>query len=463
LNDTIHFTINSNGVITNKTALAVGVYGLRVNVTNNVGNSISATFSVTVLANQPPSWDQIPTDKVVEFGNSFRYDLNASDFSGIGSWWINDTTHFAVDTTGVITNKISLSVGVYGLRVNVTDRLGNLLSATFKVTVQDTIAPTWLQIPTNHTIEEGSSFRYDLNATDLSGIDRYWLNDTHFTISIAGVITNSTVLSVKIYWVQVSVNDTHGNTLASIFNVTVLARAPPTWDQTPTDRVVELGNKFRYDLNATDFSDIGAWWINDTTHFAIDSSGVITNKTFLAVGVYYLRVNVTDTLGNNQPTMFKVTVRDTTPPAWTSTPSDLQFVANTTGHALSWTIYDLAPGTVLILRNGTQVSTPSWITRSQIITTNVDGLSVGTYNYTVIVRDASGNAITDTVWVRVTQPTTSTSPTGGIWDIINTVLNFLMNGYVLAAIILAVAVLAAMRGRKRLKTYEPRDLTTKFK
>ena len=549
VNDTTHFSIDSNGVITNSTGLAVGVYHLMVNVTNNVGNSISATFEVTVLASTPPTWDQIPTNQFIEFGNGFRYDLNATDFSGISGWWINDTTSFAISGAGVITNSISLSVQVYGLRVNVTDRLGNIQTAVFTLTVQDTIAPTWVQTPVDLVIESGGSFRYDLNATDLSGIDKYWLNDTaHFTMSSSGVLTNSTSLLAGVYGLHVYVNDTHGNILSSIFGVTVQPATPPSWVQSPTDRVAEFGSAFRYDLNATDFSGIGAWWVNDTTHFAIDTNGVITNKTPLVIGAYGIRVNVTDTLGHIQTATFKVTVQDTTspsfthvvtdrvvelgstwqydlnatdlsgvaswsvndtvhfsingqgvltnvtflpvgvyrlqirvndtynnariaslsvtvedttPPVWVQTPADLEYEANTTGHTLAWTSYDLAPANAQIWRNGSLIDTLPWTTRTQILTISVDGLSAGVYNYTIIARDGSGNSLADSVWVRVTRPTT-TQPTGGIGDIINLILNVLTNGYVVAGIVLAIAVASVVRGKKHRKMYEPRDLTPKL-
>jgi hypothetical protein len=96
-----------------------------------------------------------------------------------------------------------------------------------------------------------------------------------------------------------------------------------------------------------------------------------------------------------------------------------------------------------------------------VITISVDGLTAGAYNYTIVVTDGSGNAIVDSAWVTVTKPTTT--PAGGITDIITTILNLLMNGYVVTGIILAVAALAVVRGRRKPKTYEPRDVTTKFK
>jgi hypothetical protein len=449
------------GVITNKAFLAVGVYALQVIVMDGEGYTLFGSFSVTVQDTTPPTWGA-PTNQSVELGTSFRYDLNASDFSSI-LWWVNDTVNFAIDSaTGVLTNKTTLTLGVYGLRVNVTDIYSNRQTGTFTITVQDTLGPAWAETPVDHVIEAGTGFRYDLNASDLSGISQYWLNDTaHFTIDGIGVVTNATALSAGVYPLHVYANDTEGNILSGIFTVTVLSSAPPTWDQTPSDKVVELGLSFRYDLNASDYSGIGTWYVNNTVHFAIDGLGIITNTTSLTVGVYNLRVNVTDILGNIQTATFKLTVRDTTQPSWVQRPSDLQFEENTTGHALSWTAYDLAPGTIQILRNGTPAGNPAWTTRSQVITISVDGLTAGAYNYTIVVTDGSGNAIVDSAWVTVTKPTTT--PAGGITDIITTILNLLMNGYVVTGIILAVAALAVVRGRRKPKTYEPRDVTTKFK
>jgi hypothetical protein len=76
--------------------------------------------------------------------------------------------------------------------------------------------------------------------------------------------------------------------------------------------MIELGQDFRYDLNATDFSGLGTWALNDTTNFAIDSNGVITNNTALALGSYGLNVSVSDLLGFTRDTIFKLTVL--TPP-----------------------------------------------------------------------------------------------------------------------------------------------------
>jgi hypothetical protein len=90
-----------------------------------------------------PEWEPEPTDQVIELGQDFRYDLNATDFSGVDTvtWTVNDTTNFAIDSSGVITNIVDLAVGTYGLDVSVSDNGGYTRSAIFTVTVESPEAP----------------------------------------------------------------------------------------------------------------------------------------------------------------------------------------------------------------------------------------------------------------------------------------------------------------------------------
>jgi hypothetical protein len=88
------------------------------------------------------------------------------------------------------------------------------------------------------------------------------------------------------------------------------------------DQVVELGEGLVYDLDVTDMSGIGSWWLNDTTYFTIDQDGTITNSTPLVVGIYSVLVSVSDTLGNIQSSEITITVVDTTSPTTTPTTTD---------------------------------------------------------------------------------------------------------------------------------------------
>ncbi len=130
-----------------------------------------------------PFWLESPIDQVILIGETFRYDLNASVYGGVDHWWINDTLNFAIDQAGVITNITFLLPEDYGLRVYANDTEGNILSGSFTVIVEDWSSPTWVETPVDQLIECGVVLHYYMNATDVSGLDAGWLNDTlHFAI-----------------------------------------------------------------------------------------------------------------------------------------------------------------------------------------------------------------------------------------------------------------------------------------
>jgi hypothetical protein len=54
INDNENFEI-TNGLVTNRVTLALGGYNLNVTVTDNEGNSLTATFRVAVLESAGPS------------------------------------------------------------------------------------------------------------------------------------------------------------------------------------------------------------------------------------------------------------------------------------------------------------------------------------------------------------------------------------------------------------------------
>jgi PGF-pre-PGF domain-containing protein len=198
----------------------------------------------------------------------------------------------------------------------VNDTSGNINSTIISITVQDTTSPSWIQSLSNQSVEYGSSFSYDVNATDAVTLDKYYLNDTtNFTInSTTGLITNNTGLLLnEVYSLNISVNDTSGNILSSIISITVQDTTAPTWVESISNQVVTYGNAFSYDVNATDNVNISTYYIGDTTNFTINSStGLITNNTQLNITVYYLNISVNDTLGNILSEVIQVTVQEET-------------------------------------------------------------------------------------------------------------------------------------------------------
>lgn len=141
INNTAQFTIDGTGIIQNTTALSIGKYGLEVHVNDTRDITITATFAFIIQDTTPPEWVTPPSNQVLESGESLDYQLHAIDLSGISYWLINDTTHFAIDSTGHITSIVALAPGTYGLNITVSDPYNNAISSTFTILVQQETLP----------------------------------------------------------------------------------------------------------------------------------------------------------------------------------------------------------------------------------------------------------------------------------------------------------------------------------
>ncbi len=409
INNTENFSIDTDGIITNITDLTNGWYGLQVWVNDSYDNSLTTNFTI-IIDITAPSWLQSPTDQSSEYNEYFSYDLNATDTSGLSHWWISDSINFTIDASGVITNNTYLEIRDYELQVWVNDTYNNILTATFNITVEDTTAPEWVETPDNQTIEFISeSLSYNLNATDLSEPLVWWISDIiNFSISVDGVITNSTTLAVRDYVLNVGVSDQYGNPLNATITITVEDTTAPEWVDTPENQTIEFTITFlNYNLNASDPSGSLFWWINDTDNFSIDVDGIITNSTTLAVGVYGLSIGVCDDYENSLNTTIIITVEDTTAPEWVETPTSQD------------SEYDVAFGYNL---NATDPSPPLtwWVNDSDFyidangILTNDTKLEVGVYWLEIKVYDFYNyfNTVTFNVTVQDTLgPTWDENPT----------------------------------------------------
>jgi len=90
------------------------------------------------------------------------------------------------------------------------------------------------------------------------------------------------------------------------------------------------------------------------------------------------------------------TLIDNTPPTIDS-PNDEVFEADIPGNVLQWQGSDDYPGTFTVLHNGTPIASRTWCYRP--IRVVLDSLEVGIHNITIILHDAAGNHVSDTIIV----------------------------------------------------------------
>jgi parallel beta-helix repeat protein len=133
-----------------------------------------------------------------------------------------------------------------------------------------------------------------------------------------------------------------------------------------------------------------------------DGLGIAILIDGLDLGIYNYTITVTDTCGNLRTDTVLVSVVDTTDPSIESL-DDMQYESGTTDNTIVWIASDFNPDSYEIIRNGIQIASGPWDGAS--IGISVDGLDLGTYNFTLGVLDTSGNNASDTVMVTVVDTT----------------------------------------------------------
>jgi hypothetical protein len=375
------------------------------------------TYDIWIAKAVRPISIESAEDQVHEISSRFSYDLDAESLLGIDTWSLNDSSYFTIDSNGLIQNSSVVPVGVYGLAATVNDTLGRSKTAEFSVTVIDTSSPVWQPLPSDYILEYGRELHYELNAVDYSGISTYWLNDSRFSTSPAGELTNATLLDLGDYPLTVFVNDTYGNTLSHEITITV----EDTTDPDPEDLqdvIYEVGVDpgFWLDWSCTEPHPSGYRLLLDdgvVRSGAWDGSDVAFYVAGHELGLYNYTIVFEDTSGNVGIDIVLVSAVDTTAPTVTS-PLDVYYLEGILGSVIVWNATDYYPYSYSIYRNGVLIRSGGW--GGDGIVLPVDGLSPGEYNYTIAFFDTSGNQVADSVIVTVGASATTTSINETEWQ-----------------------------------------------
>jgi hypothetical protein len=121
----------------------------------------------------------------------------------------------------------------------------------------------------------------------------------------------------------------------------------------------------------------------------------------LALGIYNITLIVEDTSGNIVSDLVYVWVLEVTDIFIERNTADfIEYEVDTLGHFLNWTIVSVEAGTYRIFKDSTEITTTSF-KPGEMITHPIDGLTIGTYQYTIEVTDNFGNYAQDSVNVQV--------------------------------------------------------------
>ncbi|MHA1663530.1 MAG: NosD domain-containing protein, partial [Candidatus Thorarchaeota archaeon] len=125
-------------------------------------------------------------------------------------------------------------------------------------------------------------------------------------------------------------------------------------------------------------------------------------------GVWNITLIIIDSADNYATDIVLVTVIDVIAPI-VDDQTDRQFSEVETGLFIIWTPYDSNPSWYMIYLNGSEHVSEEW--NGSAIAVSLDGLSPGTYNFTLVVMDGVGAYAHDSVFIQVSAEVIITTPT----------------------------------------------------
>lgn len=335
-----------------------------------------------------------------------------------GSWVspeINVTVGTATYTTSPLTDDL------YYWRVAGIDSQGDLgvWSTTWFFNI-DTIAPgqTDLMTPANTSSTNDATPLFEWWSVAESNF--YLLqgdNDSDYSspefleYTTATSFALTTPLDDNSYFWRVRALDTAGNQGA--WSETWVINIDTTEPNSPPVLITPLNDTITQDATPSLLTDITAeavewnYQISTSDNFGtlVENVTVASNGwtvvSPLSEGRYFWRVRVGDSSDNwgSWSAIWTFTI-DTTDPI-ISGPVDFAFSEGATGYNISWVITETNLYTYEVYLNDVVVDSGLLTLDGDTLSISVDGLSVGSYNYTVVVTDSAGNFAVDTVIVTV--------------------------------------------------------------
>ncbi|KAG2449914.1 hypothetical protein HYH02_000020 [Chlamydomonas schloesseri] len=375
--------------------------------TDGRSNSATATFTVTVVDTAAPVFSNVPSNIA---------NVQATGPSGAAVSYAAPTASDAV--SGAVTPTCSPASGttfpiaITTVTCTATDGRSNSATATFTVTVVDTAAPVFSNVPSNIA---------NVQATGPSGAAVSYAAPTA-SDAVSGAVTPScspasgTTFPIATTTVTCTATDGRSNSATATFTVTVVDTAAPVFSNVPSN----IAN-----VQAAGPSGANVTYTAPTANDAV--SGAVTPTCSPASGATFpiatttVTCTATDGRSNSATATFTVTVVDTAAPVFSNVPSNIANVQATgpSGAAVSYaapTASDAVSGAV------TPSCSPASGATFPIATTTVtctatDGRSnSATATFTVTVVDTAAPVISGAVdTVLVTNTASGAQYSSAIW------------------------------------------------
>jgi large repetitive protein len=453
-------TTSPYSVAWDTTAVADGLYDLRVITTDNAGNTFTSALitNVRVDNTNPTGSITAPASSANVRGNAVAVSSNSADGgsgvaqadfqrspAGAGTW-----TSIATDNSSpysISWDTTAVADGLYDLRVVTTDNAGNTFTSALVTNVRvDNTNPTGsLTAPASSANVRGNAVTVSSNSADGgSGVASAqfqrspagagtWTNiGAADTTSPYSVAWDTTAVADGLYDLRVITTDNAGNTFTSalVTNVRVDNTNPTGSLTAPASSANVRGNAVAVSSNSADGGSgvaqadfqrspagAGTW-----TSIATDSSSpysVNWDTTAVADGLYDLRVVTTDNAGNTFTSALVTNVRvdNTNPTGSVTAPASS---ANVRGSAVAVSSNSADGGSGVAQADfqrspagaGTWTSIATDSSSPYSVNWDTTAVADGLYDLRVVTTDNAGNTFTSALVTNVRVD--NTNPTGSI-------------------------------------------------
>lgn len=313
-------TVDANGVVT---AIAVGE--TTITVTTADGSNLSATCKVTVVPTPAASITLNTTAvtlKATETATLTTTILPATTTNKAVTWKSDNEAIATVDANGVVT---AIAVGEANITATTTD--GTNLSATCKVTVEQTFASSISLDKTSISLKatESETLKATILPATTTNQAVTWKSDNE---AIATVDANGVVTAHEVGVATITATTTDGTNLSASCTVNVIHTQASSITLNMTEvrlKALETAELSVEILPATTTNKVVTWKSDNEAIAKVDANGVVT-----AIAVGETTITATTTDGSNLSASCKVTVIPTLANSITLDKTEVSFKANET-------------------------------------------------------------------------------------------------------------------------------------
>lgn len=313
-------TVDANGVVT---AIAVGE--TTITVTTADGSNLSATCKVTVVPTPAASITLNTTAvtlKATETATLTTTILPATTTNKAVTWKSDNESIATVDANGVVT---AIAVGEANITATTTD--GTNLSATCKVTVEQTFASSISLDKTSISLKatESETLKATILPATTTNQAVTWKSDNE---AIATVDANGVVTAHEVGVATITATTTDGTNLSASCTVNVIHTQASSITLNMTEvslKALETVKLSVEILPATTTNKVVTWKSDNEAIAKVDANGIVT-----AIAVGETTITATTTDGSNLSASCKVTVIPTLASSITLDKTEVSFKANET-------------------------------------------------------------------------------------------------------------------------------------